>query len=159
MAHWLILCAALAQASDPGSAPAAHAVGDPARLILPAVGADLVPLPPSLPAGLPAPIEVTEPVVGTLLPAPLDVATADLIDYCTAPTRYPQVVRVALDRLREVEAISCNGRLSVERMQCQAGQVREAADPGWSTLQVVGISVGALAVGVLGGLVVGVVAR
>ena len=159
MAHWLILCAALAQASDPGSAPAAHAVGNPARLKLPAVGADLVPSPPRLPPGLPAPIEVTEPVVGTLLPAPLDAATADLIDYCTAPARYPQVVRVAVERMREVEVISCNGRLSVERMQCQAGQVQQAADQGWTGLQVMGISIGVLAVGVLGGLVVGVVAR
>jgi len=158
MVHWLILCAALAQASS-SSAPAANAVGNPARLILPAVGADLVPLPPSLPAGLPAPIEVTEPVVGTLLPAPLDAATADLIDYCTAPARYPQVVRVAVERMREVEVISCNGRLSVERMQCQAGQVQQAADQGWTGLQVMGISIGVLAVGVLGGLVVGVVAR
>ena len=136
----LTLIAMLSLISDPATSP-----------VLPKVGTDLIPGPPALPADLPEKIAVTEPVAGTLLPYPRDVAVGKLVGYCVED--YPRVVREAVDRIREVEEITCNGRLAVQRVQYLR---QEAAEPRpWSTLQVVGMVAGALAVGALGGLGVG----
>jgi hypothetical protein len=119
----------------------------PTAPVLPPVGVDLVPGPPALPEGLPARIAVESPVAGTLLPYPRDVAVGRLIGYCVED--YPRVVRTALERTREVEAIACNGRLAVQRVQYLGQEAVE--DPGWPTWKVSVIVAGGVALGLLVG--------
>ena len=138
----LALMLTLCLTSDPSTAP-----------VLPPVGVDLVPGPPALPEGLPAKITVELPVAGTLLPYPRDVAVGKLVGYCVED--YPRVVRVALERTREVEAIACNGRLAVQRVQYLGAEAVEPVGyPGW---QVATFVAGGVALGLLVGFGAGTV--
>ena len=123
--------------------------------VLPEVGADLIPGPPALPSGLPDRIAVDTPVRGTLLPYPRDVAVGKLVRYCI--DEYPRVVGAAVANVRSAEQAACNGRLSVERMQCRAAGLRQDAveASAWTSWEVAGLTVGVGVVAMAAGFLAG----
>ena len=114
----------------------------------PAIGPDLIPLPPTLPATLPDPVEYDD---GVFLARPLDHAVRDLLEYCQ--TGYPRVCATAISKVRRVEGVVCDGRLAVTEAQCLEGRTRQAVESsqGWSTIRVIGV----VGIAVVGGLSAG----
>jgi len=87
---------------------------------------------------------------GTFLQAPLDGVVMKRLDYLE---RYPELCQLAIDGYSQAVRVECAGSLAVCEASCRAREVRKVvkADPGWSTLSVVGFTLG----GVMAGLLVG----
>jgi hypothetical protein len=134
----------------------ALAIFEPApELVFSPVGADLVPLCPRLPDGLPSPQAVADPV-GTLLPAPRDELIGAIVGYCR--DEYPALVRQAVERAKAIKDVECNGRMALTATQWKAEAVKEASKgPTWWHVASAGLI--GTAIGVLGGVIVLVAAR
>jgi hypothetical protein len=124
------------------------AIGQTPNLEVSQVGADLVPQPPMLAAGLPL---SEERPGGTWLPVPLNAAVSDLIGYCQED--FPRLCKVAIGEARRVEAAVCSGRLTVQAAQDKAQAIKaQASDAGhWAEWQVVLVAVAAGLLGAASG--------